>query len=217
MCSEDTPPSSNPALFLVGAIMLTVLAPCVSAGDRHAGGSNPAPVLTKAIVASDRFTDLSGAAHRPAEVGDSKANVLFFVMADCPVSNNYAPEINAIAKAYRDRGVSCYIVYVDAEFAPDEARRHAEDYRLAPPVVLDPEHRLVRFANARIAPSAAIVLPGQTVAYCGRIDNRYADYGKRRVTASQHDLRDALDAILAGRAVTGTPTEPIGCHITSKR
>ena len=165
-------------------------------------------------IARETFVDVAGVTHQPAQAGGAKANVLFFLLADCPVSNNYSPEINAIARDYRERGVRCYIVQVDADITAAEARKHAEEFHLSIPVVLDPQHRLVRFAKANIAPSAAIVLPGQTVAYCGRIDDRYAELGKRRAAATKHDLRDALEAVLAGKPVAKPRTTPIGCYIT---
>ena len=41
----------------------------------------------------------------------------------------------------------------------------------------------------------------------------FADYGQRRQTVTQHDLRNALDAVLAGKPVAQPVTEAIGCHI----
>jgi hypothetical protein len=165
-------------------------------------------------IAAGTFVDMGGVVHRPADATGAKATVLFFLLTDCPISNAYSPEINAIASAYRMRGVRCYVVQVDADITPAEARRHAKEFGLTSPVILDPDHRLVRFTRATVAPSAAILLPGPTVAYCGRIDNRYADFGKRRATTTHHDLRDALDAVLAGRPVTEPRTQAIGCYIT---
>jgi hypothetical protein len=51
------------------------------------------------------------------------------------------------------------------------------------------------------------------VTYRGRIDDRYVDLGKKREAPSQRDLRAALDAALAGRAVLTSRTKAIGCLI----
>jgi hypothetical protein len=44
-------------------------------------------------------------------------------------------------------------------------------------------------------------------------DNSYAALGKQRSVVTEHDLRDALDAVLAGRAVAKPEVAPIGCYI----
>ena len=47
-----------------------------------------------------------------------KANVLFFVATDCPVSNSYAPEIQRVCREYGPRGVGCVLVYEDVDLHP---------------------------------------------------------------------------------------------------
>ncbi len=51
--------------------------------------------------------------------------------------------------------------------------------------------------------------------YLGRIDNRVEDFGKTRLQATEFDLRDALEAVLAGRPVAHPRTHAIGCAITN--
>jgi hypothetical protein len=53
--------------------------------------------------------------------------------------------------------------------------------------------------------------------YRGRIDNRVADFGSTRPEATVHDLKDALDAVLAGRPVAVPFTKSVGCAITRAR
>jgi len=62
-------------------------------------------------------------------------------------------------------------------------------------------------------PEAVVVLADGSIAYRGRIDNFYADYGKPRRMATEHNLRDALDAVLARKAVERPSTTPVGCFI----
>ena len=49
--------------------------------------------------------------------------------------------------------------------------------------------------------------------YRGRIDDRVADFGKRRVEPTRRDLRLALDDILAGKPVQTRLTKAVGCYI----
>ena len=48
------------------------------------------------------------------------------------------------------------------------------------------------------------------VLYRGRIDDNYAAFGKKRASARQHDLIDALDALATGRPVKFKETKAIG-------
>jgi hypothetical protein len=54
------------------------------------------------------------------------------------------------------------------------------------------------------------------VKYRGRIDNQYAALGKPRRVVTVHDLRDALDALVAGRPVVHPETEAFGCVIAPR-
>ena len=69
-------------------------------------------------------------------------------------------------------------------------------------------------ARATITPAAVVVDARGDGAYRGRIDNFYASLGKPRQHVTEHDLMDALDAILAGKPVPKPETEALGCFIT---
>ncbi len=71
----------------------------------------------------------------------------------------------------------------------------------------------MKATGAEITPTAVIVRPDASIAYRGRIDNFYADFGKQRRTVTEHDLRDALAAVLAGKPVARPETKPVGCYI----
>jgi hypothetical protein len=64
-----------------------------------------------------------------------------------------------------------------------------------------------------VTPEAAVLSPDGKVRYLGRIDNRVADFGKARPQATERDVRDALDAVLAGKPVPHPVTKSIGCAI----
>ena len=63
---------------------------------------------------------------------------------------------------------------------------------------------LVQLSGASVTPQAAVLSPDGTVLYLGRIDNRVEDFGKQRPQATVPDLRNALDALLAGKPVGAT-------------
>jgi hypothetical protein len=138
---------------------------------------------------------------------------LFFVRTDCPIANQYAPEIKRICSDYVAAGVECLLVYVDGHLTVDDVRRHAADFDLTLPAIIDRDHALVARAGATITPEVAIFAPGAELEYRGRIDNGYAELGRPRRQVTERDLRDALDDLVAGRAVRRPQTQATGCYI----
>lgn len=163
------------------------------------------------------FVDMRGREHTPLVQPEKKATVLFFVLPDCPISNAYAPEIKRIAADYAKKHVAAFIVYVDPDMSVDAAKKHCAEYGFDCPALLDTSHRLVKYTGVTIAPEVAVLGPDGKPLYRGRIDDLYADYGKRRAQPSQRDLRDALDAILAGKPVSRGTTKAVGCFIPKRQ
>jgi hypothetical protein len=142
------------------------------------------------------------------------ANVLLFVTSDCPISNRYAPEVQRLCADYQKMGVTCTLVYEDAAIDPAAVRTHVEAFGYRGiPAVIDAGHAIAATINATVTPQAVVVAAGGRVKYRGRIDNRYEELGKPRRVVTVHDLREALDDVLAGRAVARPATEAVGCLI----
>jgi hypothetical protein len=158
--------------------------------------------------------DVDGVVREPLKVDKGKAEAVFFITNDCPISNYYAHEIRRICEDYAKRGAGCSLVYTDPSLTDEQARQHAAEYgHGAYPKIVDRSHVLVKAAGATINPTAVIVIPDGRIAYRGRIDNAFASIGVQRRVVTEHDLRDALDAVLAGRPAARPETQPIGCYI----
>jgi hypothetical protein len=144
-----------------------------------------------------------------------KANVVFFIQTDCPISNSYAPEIQRVCKAYESKGIGCTLAYEDVKVDASAVRKHMDDFAYRGiPAAIDSSRALADRARATITPQAVVVDATGAVRYRGRIDNFYAALGKPRQHVTEHDLTDALDAIVAGRPVPKPDTEALGCFIT---
>ena len=148
----------------------------------------------------------------------TKAIVYIFTSTDCPISNRYAPEIRRLAETFRPKGVSFRMVYPSRAETPDAIRAHlgAFSYDGVTEAVRDPELALVKFTGATITPEAVVFDPAGRRLYRGRIDDRYVDFGRARPAPTRRDLRDALDATLAGKPVQNPTTKAIGCFIPDK-
>jgi len=169
--------------------------------------------LAARLAAVTPIPDLDGAGVEVPD-RDSVATVLVFAAVDCPISNRYAPEFQRLHAEYASRGVSFFLVYPEPGLDPETARRHVADYGIPFRALLDREHRLVGHAGVEVTPEAAVLGRGGDVLYRGRIDDRWVDFGQRRPRATRHDLREALDAIVAGRSAPQPGGRAVGCYIT---
>lgn len=169
--------------------------------------------LTFAVNGAE-LKDMNGKTRKPLDSKGYKAAALFFITHDCPVANKMAPEINRIVKKYA-KEVKFTLVYTDPEMTRAKALEHMKSYGYEGQVAIhDREHQLVRATSATITPETAVLTSKKRVVYLGRINNFYADFGKPRRVVTQHELRDALDAVLAGKKVVRSRIEAVGCFIT---
>jgi hypothetical protein len=153
------------------------------------------------------------AATNPLPPVGKRGTVLIFVLRDCPIANQYAPEISRLCNEYQRAGFLFYVVYTDPEITEREAKQHAQEYRLTPKVWVDSGQALVRFVGATVTPEAAVYSPTGKRLYRGRIDNRYPRLGVRREVVTQHDLRQVLESVRVGKPVATPITQAVGCFI----
>jgi hypothetical protein len=161
-----------------------------------------------------RVRDVAGVERTPLKVATGHAAAVFFVAHDCPISNYYSHEIRRICDEYAGRGLSCSLAYVEPNLSDADAAKHAAEYGHGDyPKFVDRKHELVAATGATITPQAVIVKSDETIAYRGRIDNFYAALGRPRRVVTEHDLRDALDAVFSGKAVPKPESQAVGCYI----
>ena len=178
---------------------LPILAACLLVAMPAMAGEAPAPDIVPMAEATQW-------AERPV-------TVLVFLFPDCPVANRFAPEINAIYDDYGEKGVAFYRVYAGTHISAEAVETHTREYSHQFPAVLDPDLDLVRLTGARVTPEAVVIDAEGEQHYRGRINNRYVDFGQYRPEATVHDLRDALDAVLAGEPVAEPVTKAVGCFL----
>ena len=165
-----------------------------------------------------RLADIDGKIHSPFDDDSIRAIVLIFVSTDCPIANSYQPLLQRLADQYKPDGIRFFIIHPKLELTNKAARKHAGEFNIESPVVVDTGQKISRRVGATVTPQAFVFVRDQKMpAYQGRIDNLYAGYGKRRNVATTHELADALDAVLAGRAPKKSKTEAVGCYISYSR
>jgi|SRR5579863_10629604 len=168
--------------------------------------------MTKALAVAAVL--LAGCSASPAASPPAHPRVMFFLTADCPIANAFAPEINRIVADYQPRGVEFERIYTDLALTAEDLRRHGDLYGFAVPARLDAGHALCRKYGLEVTPAAVLVDAEGRRAYRGRIDDRYLAPGRYRLAPTSRDLRDAIEAVLAGRPAPVPETAAVGCPLT---
>ena len=170
-------------------------------------------LLLALAATSVTVRDLDGRPQSPLSPAGHDLNAVFFLSADCPISNHYAPEIQRVCGDYRARGVHCFAVYPDSGDVQN-VRLHRKDFGFdnSIPAMQDADHALVKAAGPKVTPEVAVFSSTGRI-YRGRIDDLYVDVGRTRRNPTRRDLRLALDSALAGKPVAVPETVAVGCFL----
>lgn len=170
-------------------------------------------MLTRVIAIFMVLLSLCGQAANFPIKASAKLVVCVFVSSECPISNKFAPEIERLSQKYSKDEVSFNVVYPNASDTDSKVTEHRRDYHLTGAFIRDPKHELVKLAGATVTPEAAVFDSKRELVYRGRVNDQYLALGKGRPHPTQHDLEDAITALLAGQKPKQSRTEAVGCYI----
>lgn len=164
-------------------------------------------------VAQQNALDLDGKSVNPLKSNAGQSVVLIFVREDCPISARYAPVIQRISDEHQ-KDARFYLVFPDKAESPANVRKYLHEFRYSIPGLRDPDHALVKEADAKVTPEAAVFDAKGALVYHGRIDNLYESFGRSRSAPTTHELDDAVQAVLAGHAPQSKEVPAVGCYIS---
>jgi peroxiredoxin len=148
-----------------------------------------------------------------ADLKDRKAVVVVFVGTECTVSNAFLPVLAAMHEAYKAKGVAFLAVNANQQDLPESVAAHARKNKVPFPVLKAPGNAVADSFGATRTPEAFVLAPDGTVLYQGRIDDQFGVGFSRPDKPTRRDLAEALDEILAGKAVSVPRTQASGCLI----
>ena len=176
---------------------------------------------TEAGKAAPNFSlpDTNGKTHSLADF-KGKYVVLEWYQPDCPfVRKHYrSGNMQALQKEYTAKGVVWFSI--DSSAPGEEGNYPAEklneiarqDNSARTALLLDPSGDVGRLYGAKTTPDMYIIDPNGILVYKGAIDNkRSTDLADVKIATNY--VKAALDAVMAGKTVPTTATQPYGCSV----
>ncbi len=148
---------------------------------------------------------------------NSKGLVVMFLCVHCPYVIATQDRIAAIAKEYETKGIRFVGINSNdldkyPEDSPENMREQAKKVGFKFPYLIDETQEVARAYDAVCTPDIFAFDGNMKLAYRGRIDDSWKD--PKKVT--RQDLREALDGMLAGDAVSEDQIPSMGCSIKWK-
>ena len=152
------------------------------------------------------------------DVRGPRGLLVMFICAHCPYVVHVQDELARIGRDYAGRGVgSVGISANDAAAypadAPDGLRAQAQAAGFAFPYLYDESQEVARAYDAACTPDLYLFGPDLTLVYRGQLDSSRP---RNDDPVTGRDLRQALDAVLAGRPVSPDQRPSLGCGIKWK-
>ena len=152
--------------------------------------------------------DTTGAKHALGDL-KGKVAVLIFTSQECPWSRGADPGLNALAKKYKAKGVAFLGINSHRDTKPDAISDYAKANEVTYPILKDRANRYADKVNARVTPEIFVVDKKGRVVYHGAFDDRKGPND----TGATNYLANALDSVLAGKAVSQPEVKAWGCGI----
>ncbi|REJ75331.1 MAG: hypothetical protein DWQ47_07550 [Acidobacteria bacterium] len=151
--------------------------------------------------------DPAGTTHSYDTVKGEKGTIVIFLSAQCPVVAAYNDRINAIAEAYKAKGINMVGIY--SNYTEDLAwvTKHSnENYEFQ--VLIDKNNVFADRLGASFTPEIFFFNDKDVLDYHGAIDN---DRSGSNIT--RPFLKTALNEKLSGKAISEQSTKAFGCSI----
>ncbi len=184
---------------------------------------NP-PTLALGSLAPDfDLPGVDGREHALQDFASAKALVVVFTCNHCPTAQYYEERLKQLVSDYQPKGVAVVAImpndpksvrldelgWTDLSDTFAEMKIRARDHGFNFPYLYDGDTEAVARAYGPVAtPHAFLFDASRKLRYAGAIDD-----SERVQHVKVHYLRDALDAVLAGKEPPVTKTKVVGCSV----
>ena len=208
--------AASPRILSIAALLALFLAftsPTSLAAD-------PKPLAIGASAPDFDLPGVDGKNHKLGDFKDAKLLCVVFTCNHCPTAQAYDGRLKKLHADYKDKGVALVAIspndpqalrldelgYTEYSDSLDEMKLRAKDQNFQFPYLYDGDTQKVSMAYGALAtPHVFLFDAERKLHYHGRID----DSDVKQVNS--HDLRNAIDALLAGQPVPKETTKIFGC------
>lgn len=159
-----------------------------------------------------QLTDAAGKVHEVAPQSKKQLTVICFLGTQCPLARQYGPRLNTLANEFSSQHVRFVGVNSNSQDSQQEVTEYCKEFGIDFPVLKDPGNKVADQFGARFMSEVFVLDQTLAIRYRGRVDDQYLP-GVTRTQPTRHDLRVALEELLAGKTVSVPRTETTGCAI----
>lgn len=204
--------------------VLSLLALCLGVWILPAAESQPRSLPLGSAAPDFELPGVDGRNYSLEDFADARLLVMVFTCNHCPTAQYYEGRLKQLVTDYQSKGVAFvaispndpeavrldelgYAIHGDTF---EEMKAHARLMEFNFPYLYGGgEHEPVSLAYGPVAtPHTFIFDADRKLRYSGRIDD-----SEREKFVRQHDVRNALDALLAGKEPPVTQTRVFGCSV----
>jgi peroxiredoxin len=179
----------------------------------------PSTMLALGTAAPDfRLPDTGGKMVALGDFKSTPALAVLFICNHCPYVKHIQAGLAQFGRDYKGRGAA--IVAINSNdvqnYPEDSPARMAAEARSAGytfPYLYDESQAVAKAYRAACTPDIFLFDAARKLVYRGQFDDSRPGNG---VPVTGKDLRAAMEAVLAGKAVSGRQTPSIGCNIKWK-
>jgi len=205
-------------LFIFQLIMF-----CIGSSNSQTIQQEPNTLEIGAKAPDFNLLGVDGKRYSLKNFDEASVLIIVFSCNHCPTAQAYEDRIIAIEKDYKKKGVDLVMIspnsvealnyselgYTDLGDSYDEMKQRTADKGFTFPYLYDGDDQKTALSYGPVAtPHCFVFDANRILRYTGRIDG-----SEKPGTGRGEDLRDAVEAVLAGTPVNNPVTKVFGCSV----
>jgi len=201
-------------LASMATLIAVVGAAAGGAGAAESAGGLALGAKVPAAVAKTKMKNVDGKMLSIADVTGKAGTLVVFTCNHCPFAKAWEERIVELGNTYAAKGIGVVLVNAnDPAMHPDdgfeEMQARAKSRGMKVPYVVDDTSGVARAFGASVTPEAFLFDKAGKLAYHGTIDDNRQEPDKVKARY----LKDALEAVAAGKKPAVPETKGLGCGI----